>query len=240
MLIVGIERLMNWIEDIQCPYWQLYDTDRASENRRKYGDNHSQGKDLSVEEGKRRLRQVLENFNEFGGRVYVWATQQPNVSKGGYFTWFQMLPDGAASRQQPSSERMPAMNGLPPGMDIQSWLQTEIQKAVDKVRYEYELNELKKENTLLKSQISGTEPTALDRVLERVAGYVLPVMETMDEKKKIAGNNETDLTDMETRIQNALERLSKARPDDFVELLEMLAKTAEDDPGKIDLAKKFL
>jgi hypothetical protein len=236
--ITGIDRIINFVQDRNCPYWAIYDSDKTSDasskGRKLYADNWKYD-DETVENGARRLKAFLNDFQETGFVGYMWCKEKSGATSGGYYTGIKLSsinPQVAAIGSFPMQQ---------PIVDVQA----EIAKAIKAYEIERKLEQLENENKELR--ILANSETAFDRILTRLEPYSESVIKGIFNTAKapksitsVAGTKlqEPENVDSDEATKIAMESLQVlADGDDEIHLkLQKLAELKKNDPVSYEFA----
>ncbi len=243
--IVGIDRILNFVQDRNCPYWVLYDSDKpasASSQGRKVIADNLRFDEETVENGVRRLKITLDDYSETGFVAYLWCKEKANSTSGGYYTGIKLTSNvngvagiGAIQQQAP--------------VDVQG----EIKKALEDFQLKQKLEQLERENRELKSEIH--KETAVDRVIERLEPYsdliiksiFSPNKSTTPIKQmlpaKVAGDSQpTEKNEDDVATDIAMKSLQELASDDdeFHLKLQKLAELKKNNPEMYETAINML
>jgi hypothetical protein len=244
--IVGIDRILNFVQDRNCPYWVLYDSDKtstASSQGRKVIADNLRFDEETVENGVRRLKITLDDYSETGFVAYLWCKEKAGSTSGGYYTGIKLTSNvngvagiGAIQQQTP--------------VDIQG----EIAKAIEAYQLKQKLEQLEKENKELKSEIH--KETAFDRVIGRLEPYSEVIIKSIFTPNKtavpvnkmlpanIAGEkdpvSEKKGDDVATDIAMKSLQVLASDDDEFHLKLQKLAELKENNPEMYETAINML
>jgi hypothetical protein len=234
--IIGIDRIINFVQDRNCPYWVIYDSDKpaaaSSQGRKTIADNLDHD-DETVENGVRRLRAFLNDYQETGFVGYMWCKEKSGATSGGYYTGIKLTsinPQVAAIGSFPMQQ---------PIVDVQA----EIAKAIEAYELKRKLHDLEVENKELR--ILANSETAIDRIIARIEPYADPIIKGIftPAPKQIAAvagpkqqpNTQNKPTKSEIIMYDSLQVLADG--DDKIHLkLQKLAKLKKDDPVSYNIA----
>jgi len=248
--IVGIERILNWMQDRKCAYFTIYDSDRedsdSSKGRKKIATNTDTTDDL--ETGIRRLKGVLNDYVE-GLTGYLWVKPAKEGKAGGFYTCFKIYSTNGVSR-----EPVNPIASIGSIDDLKNQIRSEILKDI-------EHDNLKKEVLELKEQNKNLQPGIMENVVNDIWGTIKPFAPVIAKQMFLANpasvisGNRSDAKSTDTdnhtddkgsneeekahKLQLALERLYAKDPE-IVGKLEKLADLQENDPDTYEQATSML
>lgn len=231
--LTGIENLIKQPAILNCPYWAAYRDKVSDQNRLR--DNYNT--EASLEVAEKGLRDFCNDMQASGCNVEFWFSETAKPNKGGYRVPFYMPASNGAINHNIGMGASPE--------DIEA----RVQKRMEELFREQRLKALEEENRELRQEIEGTP---LTRVLNRVAGSLEPYMPQIianvfpgSQQPQLAGTT-TDNQKTEEMNKKEQEQVEKAltiladKRKDLPDLLEKLAKLAQDKPGVFDMAVQSL
>lgn len=236
--IVGIERLMNWMQDHNANYWKAFDNDRSGDSRRVVASNFDK-ENSNSDDAIRSLRGFLELYTVRGVRLYIWAVDKKTNTKGGYYTWFEMAPIE-------SKENSSGMNGIPQGYVNEKDVSQQIAEALLKYQQEERIKKLEEE--LRDAKRLANEGDSLNRIVGNMEPYLPHIVQSLFPNVKLAANQsqatisgpgEKTTEEVEQSLARSLDVLAR-KFDNLDEILEKLAQKAEEDPDTLNSALTFL
>ena len=194
---------------------------------------------------------------QYGTFIIVMSGNEKRTGRGNLRQEFTI--DDSAAVAGIGSIQQPGLSGD----EVQAKITSAVTEAIDKYKrdQEYEnikkeLVEMKKENKELERKandpwnkfIAGISPYVPDLLKEQglipknaVAGVptseAKPVQET---DKNHPANNTSDVDDVQHRLEAVVTKFHSARPDDWLELLELIADAVVKNPSLADKVKLFL
>ena len=166
-MIIGQDKLFNWIRSNRCMYWAIYDRDTTGETRRKIGDNYDM-EQPTIADGISRLRDFLSNYNDMGGKFYILASINSNPKNLGYYTWYT---EPAISQFVQNSINGIGAQPQQPAIDIQAEISKQVSEQMYKIEQERLMRELQAENKALKLEIEEYD-SPLERIAKRAEPYI--------------------------------------------------------------------
>jgi hypothetical protein len=239
--IVGLDRILNWVQERGEPVWTVYDSD--TKDKKTIATNEKQNPPDTLDNAIKRLRVFLSDY-ENGLVAYLWTKPSQKANSGGFYTVFR-IPSFSGSNST-SNNSVGVMAGIGSVEELTTKIKAEIEKDMEQKR-------ILQENTDLKKQLLELQPGTLERVIGRVWETIEPFAPEMaksifkkeitgamvtgtEEEQKLSGSNEEEKAH---KLQTALERLYAKDPEIHIKL-EKLADLQEKNPGMYNQAISIL
>jgi hypothetical protein len=246
-MLRGKEKVMDWFgmcKDSKHTVWKLVwarnlnktilslagDGDNEDEGDNQKKGNLLQALKISFEDSRKRLDDILSILDP--GDYILMCANRPQWGKGQIEVQFTI-----------PGEQRTAANGTQAGGIGYSQQQVDrmIVSEIAKLRAEIRLEQIEKELKILQGS-SGDK--RFDKFIDAVQPHIGTIVESMTgtpAKTAVAVSGFTkgkgDTKDEQAKLEETLERLNKVRPNDILEILEIVTKTAENDPKIIEMFK---
>ena len=232
--IIGIDSLCNWLYTSGNGYWAAYDNETSS--RKKVGDNF-QLENATVEDGIRTLRAFMDNYSTLGARLYIWSIDKPSNTRGGAYTWFKLPGIESAGG---------AVSGIGSASNFVSKddVAAAVQKALADYQVQQELAAAKAKIAELERLERERQPSATERIIERIAGAAEPVLPQImqnlfpmnPQAAAVAG---VDDPEIHAKLEAALAKLFELDPEAPI-LLIKISELIQNKPETYAMAKGML
>ena len=241
-MIGNVENVIKWLQVNDLNYWRV---------KVKEGDNATvfettEGK--TFDDNVSNFRRVMDLSQ--GNRYFITANSLKAQSKGNYFEEFKNLETQTSAIGSNQQSQMSI--GVAPE-EVDRRVSDAVERAMDKL----EMKRIKEENAELQKIVREADNT-MSRIMKKVEPYIGTVVGSLVGKfipqapqLGIAGIDEVEQehetqnakpetgNDQQTRLQNALERWSKADPD-FIDIIETVANMAATGNPMYQTAKGLL
>lgn len=251
-MIIGKEKILDFLEKNDAPYWTLYPYEKtASSNTFLTRIEDKPGYDIKM--SREKLSEYLDLLEP--GRYRITMKRTYDVAKGFVDTAFTIPETVTAAK--PTSQ----VSGLPSEINTnlpvqiggaqfipQSMVTQQLQEWQEK--YEQKQSMIKKDERIkeleneLKEFKKGSFEQTLTRVYDRIEPYLDKVMPKTNKPiaAQISGANNEALTDEQaTDIMTSLiQEWEELRPGDSLEVIEKIVDLIKNDPSKYAMAKSFM
>jgi len=243
-MIGNVENVIKWLHVNDLNYWRV---------KVKEGDNATvfettEGK--TFDDNVSNFRRVMDLSQ--GNRYFITANSLKAQSKGNYFEEFKNLETQTSAIGANQQSQMSI--GVAPE-EVDRRVTDAVERAMDKL----EMKRIKEENSELQKTIREHD-TMMNRVIKQTEPFIGTMLGSLVKKfipdapqLGIAGIDDIDQVDNETetqtaepemqnqqiRLQNALERWSKADPD-FIDIIETVSNMAATGNPMYQTAKGLL
>jgi hypothetical protein len=244
----GKEALLSWYdantEDTTEPksYWAIYSDEKQAATKGNHWLKSSDESNLSYSKARVALERVIDKMMVSDARYYIVLRTSPN----------EATKQAQTEYVHPYDTNI-AISGISEPMDIEARIAEGIAKYEEKKEKEAllkRIDELEKANKNLEKEAT---PEWMNKIGTIVSGFIenpaivngLMGTTKPNQTMKAVGNvqssksNVQSETQEQSRLENALEKLSNADPD-FLEGLEKLAQMAEQMPANYKMAKNML